>query len=352
MSAITDKLRQRRVPVQVIRENRWLIGLVLVHAGAAVIVGTLLDKPVVFGVTGLLSTLFALAVPIFVMILILRSFLYAVIWVRPERPLSWFLSEMRRSLIDGNRLLGGSVRLLVFIFFAAVFTYLKSVIPLIQEFSWDPAFARLDWYLHGGKDPYELTMAVFGTPLATAALNLVYGAWLFLVYLVVFLACFAIHDAVSRNTFLCAFVLTWAIGGNFLATVFSSAGPVFYEQLGFGTTFRPLVATLRHLADIGPLESVSLQSTLWQGYSSGDADNLISAMPSMHLASSTLMALYGFTYARWAGISLTVFTGLMLVGSVHLGWHYAVDSYAGIALALIGWKLGAVLAARQHRADS
>lgn len=30
---------------------------------------------------------------------------------------------------------------------------------------------------------------------------------------------------------------------------------------------------------------------------------------------------------------------MILVGSVHLAWHYAVDGYAAIALALTCWRL-------------
>jgi hypothetical protein len=32
-----------------------------------------------------------------------------------------------------------------------------------------------------------------------------------------------------------------------------------------------------------------------------------------------------------------VFLVLMLLGSIHLGWHYAIDGYAGIAGAVAMW---------------
>ena len=40
---------------------------------------------------------------------------------------------------------------------------------------------------------------------------------------------------------------------------------------------------------------------------------------------------------RWAGYLLSAFAFLIFVGSIHLGWHYAIDGYAGAAVALFGW---------------
>jgi hypothetical protein len=34
---------------------------------------------------------------------------------------------------------------------------------------------------------------------------------------------------------------------------------------------------------------------------------------------------------------LWVYTGIVLIGSVNLGWHYAVDGYAGILGAIACW---------------
>jgi hypothetical protein len=43
-------------------------------------------------------------------------------------------------------------------------------------------------------------------------------------------------------------------------------------------------------------------------------------------------------------VAFALYGLVILVGSVHLGWHYAVDGYAGIAGALILWWIaGAAL---------
>jgi hypothetical protein len=37
------------------------------------------------------------------------------------------------------------------------------------------------------------------------------------------------------------------------------------------------------------------------------------------------------------GRAFLAFLALMLLGSVHLGWHYAIDGYAGIAGTIVLW---------------
>ena len=44
------------------------------------------------------------------------------------------------------------------------------------------------------------------------------------------------------------------------------------------------------------------------------------------------------------GIAFAAYAGVILLGSVHLGWHYAVDGYAAIGIALACWWIAGVLA--------
>ena len=63
----------------------------------------------------------------------------------------------------------------------------------------------------------------------------------------------------------------------------------------------------------------------------------ISAMPSMHNASALLFALAGYQVNRFWGWVLTVHATLIFIGSIHLAWHYAVDSYFAWGLTLVIW---------------
>ena len=80
-----------------------------------------------------------------------------------------------------------------------------------------------------------------------------------------------------------------------------------------------------------------MQDVLWQGHVGKSAIDGISAMPSMHNGSALLFALAGYKISRFAGHLLSAHAILIFIGSIHLGWHYAVDSYLAWALTLVIW---------------
>ena len=65
----------------------------------------------------------------------------------------------------------------------------------------------------------------------------------------------------------------------------------------------------------------------------------ISAMPSMHVVLAALWAFAGWHLSRVLGAVLTVYTALIWVGSVHLGWNYAVDGIVSLAVLAGIWAV-------------
>ncbi len=308
-----------------------LIGL---HGAVAVILGQLSAFPFNSGMAQILATLLLYCIPWFLLALLIRKAVLLAAVEKSTAPTRDMMAAIRAVTSDRERLLGGALKLGLVCFFIGASSYIKEMITVLQPFAWDETFAQLDRVLHFGTDPYRLTLWLFGSATATTALNIAYHAWFFLIYFTAFIACFARTDDRMSQAFLIGLVLTFAIGGNALAVAFSSAGPVYFERLGFGAEFEPLMQHLRGLSDVTPVPALAVQEELWAGHVAEGRIAGISAMPSMHVATSVLMALYAASYARWAGWLMWTFAATIMVGSVHLGWHYAVDGYLG---ALIAW---------------
>jgi hypothetical protein len=59
----------------------------------------------------------------------------------------------------------------------------------------------------------------------------------------------------------------------------------------------------------------------------------------MHVAMAVLIALVAWARHRAAGAALWLYAAVIMVGSVALAWHYAVDGYVGGLMAWATWRL-------------
>ena len=171
-------------------------------------------------------------------------------------------AEVRDFVTDRRRLLAGAIGVLIMTSVLLSFAQLKTLVPVIRPFDWDIAFMELDRAVHFGIDPYRIAHAVLGWDLSLFFFTGMYNVWLILNYFVLFGACFMRPENPARMQFLIAFLLTWAIGGNLLATIFSSAGPPYYALLGFGDVYAPLFDRLNAHAATGALTVVDTPRTL------------------------------------------------------------------------------------------
>ena len=238
------------------------------------------------------------------------------------------------------------------------FSYLKSVMPLIQPFYLDPALHLWDRALHFGIEPWRLLHPFLGYTWITYAINLIYALWFLAFLAVLILQACATGDRKLRMQYLLTQALAWSLIGNVAATLMSSAGPCYYGLvLGEADPYAPLMAYLHEIPqrlsfdllgrDIQiPFATVILQDMLWQSQVNGDFGLAkgISAAPSMHVASTWIMWRLAWSMGRTARIFGSLFLAIIFIGSIHLGWHYALDGYLAIAGAwalwrLIGWLL-------------
>ncbi|WP_416356980.1 phosphatase PAP2 family protein [Aureimonas phyllosphaerae] len=257
---------------------------------------------------------------------------------RPKSPIRQMLGEARDALKDGwierwlPMALAGSLMMVVF-------GDTKTEIPaLAGGFRWDGTFEALDRTLHGGIAPWELLHPVLGYPVVTYLLSLNYSLWFTLMWGMFFFHQTMRPGTLGRTRFLVSFVLLWTVGGTLLATLFSSAGPCYFGLVtAEPDPYQPLMAYLRQADAVLPLMALDIQDLLWAMKSAGVQGAGISAMPSLHNAVALLMFLATARLAPWVRLAFAIHFGLVFLGSIHLGWHYAVDAYASFALTLVVW---------------
>jgi hypothetical protein len=250
-------------------------------------------------------------------------------------------SDFRLEHLTNRRLV---VFLLVFVSFPLLVSqYLAFKTGMVEyaPFSWDVRFMELDRVLHFGHHPWELIHPIVGYPVITRALDGLYWLWFPLKAIVaIWLACTA--NTRLRLQALLTWALILAILGNGFAALFSSAGPVYFSRVTVEPdVYEPLFAYLLSVSSDPHLLALSFQNGLWAAHI-GTADFIftgISAMPSIHVALATLFALIGFRIHKVLGAILVTFAIATLFGSVHLGWHYAVDGYVSLALVFILWVI-------------
>lgn len=229
----------------------------------------------------------------------------------------------------------------VLVVMMAAFLFNKMLIPDLVPFSWDPTFAEWDRLLFAGNHPWELLNPLLGYPLATRFFDMAYTIWIPLVFLFWVGVLSPKVPAALRRQYWLATVVSWIVIGLVLATVFSSAGPCYFTQVapGVPSPYAGLDAYLASVDRVHGLMAVDMKQYLWAIYTDRlEAPGGISAMPSMHNAQAALFAVLAFRLDRRLGYLFSAYAFVIFIGSILLGWHYAVDGIAGVVLALIIWK--------------
>ena len=301
------------------RERDWLVpSLVLTLVSGAFGLAMIPDHSGVMPAVGILP-LWMFAAAIF------GSFygFFAMMAARVESPIgrtrAFFVDEWQKPAF-----------LLFCLFLAGVnmttFMWVKPLLNYLVPFWADPMLADADRTLFLGHDPWTLL-----TWLNSRAMAVFYHrGWFAMMILTLILVLSARPSAEKSATMLTYFVL-WSIIGPVVHALLPAAGPVFYAQLGYGDRFADLQAVP---------ETMEVAQYLWtiyagQGFGPGSG---ISAMPSLHIATTVWMILAVRTFApRWT--VPTAAAGLLIfLLSISLGWHYALDGIVGGAAAWLCYK--------------
>jgi hypothetical protein len=206
------------------------------------------------------------------------------------------------------------------------FMWVKPLLNHLVPFWGDPYLAAIDRSIFR-TDPWRLARFLNGDFTA----EFYHLGW-FALMILLLLVVLSKPASPKKSATLLVYFLLWTIFGPVVHVLMPSAGPVFYQRLGYGDTFAALPQTeaTRHAADY-----------LWDTYigprfAPGSG---ISAMPSLHVATTAWVVLATYIFARLWIVPVAVLGFFIFALSISLGWHYAIDGLVGGAGTLLLYRI-------------
>ena len=209
-----------------------------------------------------------------------------------------------------------------------IYCNIKQAIPFINPRLFDPQLLFIDKVVHLGINPNKLTVSLLGNAFFSRSIDLIYISWYLLKPLV--LVYFSvIPEQRLHIRFFTSYFAMWISGGLF-AVLIPSLGPIYTDSQWFAGVHMPFAR--------------GLQQMLWNHYEAASASpgkykvfiyEGIAAFPSLHVGIVALFAVFIWQISRKAGMAMWIYVAFIQVGSVLLGWHYAIDGYFTIGLAFV-----------------
>lgn len=218
-----------------------------------------------------------------------------------------------------------------------IYCNIKQAIPFINNHLYDSQLLFADKIVHLGINPNTLLVTLLGNEFISGFIDRIYISWYLLKPMV--LAYFAIiPERRTHIRFFSSYFAMWIFGGLF-AVIIPSLGPIYTNPEWF--------------AGLNIHHANRLQQMLWKHYEAAMLNpekyqvfiyEGIAAFPSLHVGIVALFAVFIWKLNRKAGIAMWIYVTLIQIGSVFLGWHYAIDGYFSIAMAFgLYWLSGKVV---------
>jgi hypothetical protein len=211
-----------------------------------------------------------------------------------------------------------------------VYTSLKILLPLAGGENADEVLWAADYALLLGHSPTVLMLELFGHPRVLQSIDWSYEILFRSTMYTVIGAALSSPSQRLRVALVGAKSAMW-ITGAWLYYVFPSLGPAYR----FPELWDPIAANLprTHLL----LKALFANFLVVTGEQTGSVNVMlgIAAFPSLHVALHTLVALWGRRFSPAIGIVGIAGAIVIFVGSVVTGWHYFIDSLAGLVIGAV-----------------
>ncbi len=229
--------------------------------------------------------------------------------------------------IRSSEWLTDTIRIVIFSALSVhTYGWIKLAVPLLHPRLFDRELWDIDQAMFFGYSPNILFLNLFSNPVTLRFFDWTY-AYVFVTSIILTTIIIAsAPERALRIGFMNSNTLMW-IAGAWLYVLVPSLGPAYR----FPEVWLPLAKMLSHTQELQRILMTNYQHVLRH-----EPVNIflgIGAFPSLHVAFEVLVWLWLRRVWRVGAILFAVFSLIIFVGSVVTGWHYLIDSIAGVILA-------------------
>lgn len=212
-----------------------------------------------------------------------------------------------------------------------IYCNIKQAIPRINPDITDDLLLRIDVMLHFGINPMQALVGLLSNTTVSKLIDMLYVLW-YVIKAPVLVLFIVLPNRKLSERFFSAYFLLWMLGG--LAAILApSLGPVYVYQEWFDGITKPIASHLQAQLLMHYLQAVNnpdqYRVFIYEG---------VAAFPSLHVGVVVLFALFLFRVHRFLGILMWLYAVIVQIGSVFLGWHYAIDGYFAGMLAFLLYR--------------
>jgi membrane-associated phospholipid phosphatase len=235
-----------------------------------------------------------------------------------------------------------SARLLFFITLTIhTYAWIKLTIPVMHPRLFDQQLWDLDRAISFGLSPTVFFLSIFSNAAALRFVDFTY-AYVFVASInIAFIYFLSSPSRRVRIAFNDGNTLMW-IASAWLYVLVPSLGPAYrFPQVWL--EYAPLLVHTQYLQS---MLMTNYQLVIHHAITPDRPIGIllgVAAFPSMHVAFQMYVFLWMRRLWRYGGIVFGIFTLFIFIGSVVTGWHYLIDSIAGLVLAYVSYAIFARL---------
>jgi hypothetical protein len=233
-----------------------------------------------------------------------------------------------------------TVRLIVFgAMVIVVYGWIKLVVPIYHPRLFDPELWELDRALFFGAAPTTFFLDLFGARWFLRMIDWSYANIFFASASIAYAWVLSHPERRIRIAFANGNALLWIVGG-WLYMLLPSLGPA----LRFPDVWFAYSETLRLTQGLQAVLMRNYQNVIraWNGAEVTEPVRLvfgIGAFPSLHVAFQMYVFLWTRRVWRTGQVLFGLFVFVIFLGSMITGWHYLIDSLAGLLLAYLSYRV-------------